>query len=99
MKPSFTVIFQRWYMSLKLTIFQKGKYYTVDVAEVYSGDSVSRYEVTAGAKTILLERRILERDFDRRWKIRSVNWEFRDKQAAAAFILEVMQKIDENIKG
>jgi hypothetical protein len=73
--------------------------YHLQFREVYAGDSANRYELTAGAKTILLERRKAEKTFGKRWKILSVNWQFKDTKTAAEFLNQIMIKIDTDIDG
>lgn len=75
-----------------------GKKYHLTCKEVYSGDTVKRFEVSFGEKTMLLERRA-EKLFEKRWKIKSVNWEFKDNKTASDFIYQIMQQIDEDIDG
>jgi len=77
-----------------IVINHYGTNYILECKEVYTGEIINRYEVTAGAKTILLERKGDERVFQKRWKIVSVNWAFKDKKVAAQFINEVMVQID-----
>jgi hypothetical protein len=77
----------------------RGKSYRMHFQEVYTGDSVSRYELSAGDKAILLERRKTEKNFGKRWKILSVNWTFQDSKTAAEFIHQIMVSIDEDIDG
>jgi hypothetical protein len=78
----------------EIVINHYGTNYHLHFSEVYHGDVVSRFEVTAAAKKILLERRKRERLFQKRWKILSVNWSFTDKKVAAQFINEIMVQID-----
>jgi hypothetical protein len=72
------------------------KNYRLQVTQVYAGESLSRYEVTAGSKAILLERRNV-RAFSKRWKLISLNWEFINKKIAAEFINEIMVELDKAI--
>jgi hypothetical protein len=83
----------------EIVISYFGKNYHLNCEEVYSGDTVKRFEITVGEKTMLLERRSGEKIFERRWKIKSVNWEFSDNKTAAEFIHRIMQQLDEDIDG
>ena len=82
----------------EIVINHKGTNYHVQVKEVFASDSLVRYEVTAGAKTLLLDRGNKEKIFKRRWKIVSFNWHFKDNKAAAQFIHEIMVQIDLDVK-
>lgn len=83
----------------EIVINYNKKNYHLQNKEVYSGDSLHRYEISAGDKVIILERRKREKIFDRRWKLISVNWNFKDNQTAAFFIHEIMKSIDDELNG
>lgn len=86
-------------MSWNIIVSYRGQPFRLKVEEVYAGDTVYRFEVSASEKTFLLERRSLEKVFEKRWKIKSVNWEFKDQKVAAEFIYLVMQHLDDDIDG
>lgn len=81
-----------------MTIEHKGIRYRLQVEQVYMGDSLNRYLVKAGEKEILLEDRFTEKKSDRRWKIRSLNWQISDPKLATEFLMKIEDQIEYELK-